>query len=359
VYVDLSEAEEALILATIDPLSAMAVTDKDLLANLVGELEVSDEAIKAMLAELAGEQVNSGLTDPDACPPVPVAPSSRLGDLWLLGEHRVLCGDSTDADSVSRLLSPTSGLRAPFLMVTDPPYGVEYDPTWRDGKGGFSTAPVLQRGKVANDDRADWTLAYLLFPGSVAYIWHASLKTVEVAVSVESAGFQVRSVIIWRKQQPLFSQGHYHWQHEPCWYAVRKGHSAHWHGDRKQSTVWDVQNLNPTGNRMEERLGHAAQKPVELMRRPILNHTGKGEVVYDPFLGSGTTVIAADGSERICYGLEIDPLYVDVIVKRWQDLTGKQATLEGHDGLTFEHVRHGRLLAYQDVLKEQAVEACH
>ncbi len=287
----------------------------------------------------------------DECPELPENPVSQLGDLWLLGPHRVLCGDSTNATDVTILLA---GALQPFLMVTDPPYGVEYDPTWRDGKGGFSTAAVKQRGKVMNDDRADWTEAYALFPGSVAYVWHASLCSIEVGTSVLAAGFGIRGIIIWRKQQPLFGQGHYHWQHEPCWYAVRKGQTAHWHGDRKQSTVWDIQNLNPTGNRNGERVRHGTQKPVECMRRPVLNHTQRGEAVYDPFLGSGTTLIAAELTERVCYGLELDPKYVDVIVQRWEKQSGKEATLDGH-GATFTHVKEGRLLGAQDAIKEEAI----
>jgi DNA modification methylase len=139
------------------------------------------------------------------------------------------------------------------------------------------------------------------------------------------------------------SRGAYHWQHEPCWYVVRKGKPAHWRGDRTQTTVWDVANLNPHGgNREEQQTGHGTQKPIEVMRRPILNHTERGDAVYDPFLGSGTTLIAAETTERICYGLEIDPQYCDVIVRRWQDFTGRQATLEGA-GRTFAAIAEERL----------------
>ncbi len=265
----------------------------------------------------------------DDAPPVPDTPFTQPGDLWMLGNHRLLCGDATDPDAVSRVC----GEAKPFLMITDPPYGVLYDPTWRDGKGGFSTAAVIQRGKVVNDDRVDWADAYRLFPGSVMYVWHASLKSVEAGQSVADAGFEVRGVIIWRKQQPLFGQGHYHWQHEACWYAVRKGAKANWCGDRRQSTVWDVQNLNPTGNRDEERVGHGAQKPVELMRRPILNHTKSGACVYDPFVGSGTTLIACELTERRCISIDVDPKCCDIAVKRWQNLTGKLA--HNQDGVCF------------------------
>src|SRR5262245_35544674 len=183
-------------------------------------------------------------------------------------------------------------------MVTDPPYGVEYDPMWREEAG---LGPQRQTGPVSNDDRVDWTPAYQLFPGHVAYVWHAGVHAVEVAAGLSRAEFEVRSQIIWAKQHFAMSRGHYHWQHEPCWYAVRNGRPSRWRGDRKQSTIWNVPNLNPMGgDRAEPKTGHGTQKPVELMRRPILNHTERGEVVYDPFLGSGTTLIAAEQTGRVC-----------------------------------------------------------
>jgi DNA modification methylase len=144
------------------------------------------------------------------------------------------------------------------------------------------------------------------------------------------------------KQHFALSRGDYHWQHEPCWYAVREGKSSSWCGDRKQSTVWEVANLNPFGGGQEEhKTGHGTQKPVALMRRAILNNTRKKEIVYDPFQGSGSTLIAAEMTDRICYGLEIDPHYVDVVITRWQELTGKKAVLEA-DGRTFEQVAEER-----------------
>jgi DNA modification methylase len=238
------------------------------------------------------------------------------------------------------VLPRASGILQPFLMVTDPPYGVEYDPEWRaehDGGGRHAT------GKVANDDRIDWAPAYALFPGNVMYVWHAGVYAAEVAIGVVGTGFQIRGQIIWRKQHFVFSRGAYHWQHEPCWYAVRKGQTAHWHGDRTQSTVWDVPNANPHGGSGQaEQTGHGTQKPVEIMRRPILNHTVKGEAVYDCFLGSGSTLIAAELTERICYGLEIDPRYVDVICQRWMAISGRHALLEG-DGRTFAEIRAERV----------------
>ena len=140
------------------------------------------------------------------------------------------------------------------------------------------------------------------------------------------------------KQHFALSRDHYHWQHEPCWYAVRVGKPASWCGDRKQATVWEVSNLNAFGGEAatDTITGHGTQKPVELMRRPLLNHTERGGLVYDPFLGSGSTLIAAEDSGRACYGLELSPAYVDDIVQRWQKLTGRKAVLE--DGRSFEQM---------------------
>ena len=275
----------------------------------------------------------------DAVPDLPENPVSRLGDLWHCGPHRVLCADSCQENAVSRLCGPTR----PNLMATDPPYGVSYDPSWRvehDGGGRHAL------GKVANDDQVDWTPALKLFTGDVVYVWHAGVHAAEVAASIHNIGFQIRAQIIWSKQHFVFGRGNYHWGHEPCWYAVRKGKRSNWRGDRTQSTVWEVKNLNPHGgNKDEKQTGHGTQKPVELMRRPILNHTERGDIVYDPFLGSGSTVIAAEQTERVCYGLDIDPRYCDVVVIRWQQQAGHKATLDG-DGRTFEEIaqeRHDRV----------------
>jgi DNA modification methylase len=271
----------------------------------------------------------------DLAPALPEHPVTIPGDVWICGPHRVLCGDATSADDMPRLL----GDAKPFLMVTDPPYGVEYDPQWRERAG---LGRQRQVGTVRNDHQADWSAAYKLFTGDVAYVWHAGVHAAEVADSLAAAEFQIRSQIVWAKQHFALSRGNYHWQHEPCWYGVRKGRNSNWRGDRTQSTVWQIANLNSFGgNRDETATGHGTQKPVELMRRPILNHTERGERVYDPFLGSGTTVIAAEQTERACYGLEIDPRYVDVIVRRWQEFSGKTATLAGTDQ-TFEQVRDAR-----------------
>jgi DNA modification methylase len=214
-------------------------------------------------------------------------------------------------------------------MVTDPPYGVEYDPAWRQRAGiaGAGTAT----GKVLNDDQADWREAWALFPGDVAYVWHAGLFAGTVADSLAACDFVLRSQIIWAKSQMVMSRGDYHWHHEPCWYAVRKGKTGHYAGDRKQTTLWQI----PKPAKSET--GHGTQKPVECMRRPIENNSSPGQAVYEPFSGSGTTLIAAEMTGRSCHAIELNPAYVDVAVLRWQAFAGQQAVLEA-DGRSFAAV---------------------
>ena len=269
----------------------------------------------------------TGLTDEDATPPAPVKPVSRTGDLWICGAHRLLCGDATQADDVEALLQNAE----PHLMVTDPPYGVDYDPDWRNRADRANGKPYGARaiGQVSNDDNADWREAWALFLGDVAYVWHAGRHASAVQASLEAAGLEIRCQIIWAKPRFAISRGDYHWQHEPCWYAVRKGKAGHWAGDRSQTTLWEIEH-----NKSET--GHGAQKPVEAMRRPIVNNSKPGQAVYDPFVGSGTTMIAAETEGRVCLGIEIDPIYVDVAVRRWEEFTGEEA--RHVDGGSFKEV---------------------
>ncbi len=255
---------------------------------------------------------------------IPVCPRSKLGDLYILGNHRVMCGDSTNSTDVSRLLNGTT----PVLMVTDPPYGVEYDPSWREKAD--KQIGKRSKGKVLNDDRVDWSEAYALFPGDVAYVWHSGKYTHQFAQSLEQCGFDLVNLIIWSKQHFVISRGDYHHQHEPLWYAVKKGKKHNWQGRRDQSTLWEINNNNAfgTGGKMEEKFGHGTQKPLECMLRPILNNSAKGQAVYDPFCGSGTTLLACEKSDRVCYAMELSPAYVDMIVARWEKETGKQAILD-------------------------------
>lgn len=270
----------------------------------------------------------TGLTDPDEVPEPPANPVARPGDLWILGRHRLLCGDSTQAADVKKVLGGVE----PHLMVTDPPYGVEYDPGWRATAGVKRNKERL--GKVANDNRADWREAWALFPGSVAYVWHAGRFASTVQDSLTAAGFDVRSQIIWAKDRFALSRGHYHWQHEPCWYAVRNG-PANWVGDRKQSTLWNIPAREGKG------FEHGTQKPVECMRRPIENNSSAGQAVYEPFSGSGTTMIAAEITGRSCHAIELMEPYVDVAIERWQGFSGDVARLE--DGRSFAEVAAARI----------------
>jgi DNA modification methylase len=282
------------------------------------------------IAKLLGDGGTPGLTDPDATPEPPAQPIARPGDVWLLGRHRLVCGDSTDADTVAKALG---GVK-PHLMVTDPPYGVKYDPKWRAEAGVNKNEGKL--GVVLNDDRADWREAWALFPGDVAYVWHAGLFAPVVAASLEVCGFELRSQIIWAKDRFALSRGHYHWQHEPCWYAVRKSATGHWFGDRSQATLWEIPAREDSG------VGHGTQKPVACMRRPIENNSSPGQAVYEPFSGSGTTIIAAEQTGRACHAVELSPAYVDVAITRWQAFTGQLAHLD-EDGRSFDDVGRERL----------------
>lgn len=267
-----------------------------------------------------------GLTDEDAAPEVPETATTRPGDLILLGEHRLLCGDATKPDDVTRLLA---GAR-PHLMVTDPPYGVEYDPAWRNEAGVSATK---RTGKVANDDRADWREAWALFQGDTVYVWHGAIHATTVAESLIACGFDIRAQIVWSKNRFALGRGDYHWQHEPCWYAVRKGTRSHWQGSRNQSTLWSI----AAAGAEDEATPHGTQKPVEAMRRPIVNNSERGDAIYEPFCGSGTTLIAAETIGRACFAIELDPAYCDVVVRRWQEFTGKKATFDG-DGRSFDEI---------------------
>ena len=319
-----------------DALLALEFTDLRAADADLGLTGFSAGEIKELFGKAAAK---AGKTDPDEAPEPPADPVSRLGDVWLLGRHRITCGDCTDAAVVERVLAGAK----PHLMVTDPPYGVKYDASWRDGvdlnlgKKLGENGSGRSLGVVENDDRADWREAWALFPGDVAYVWHGGLHSSVVADSLAATDFVMRAQIIWAKQLQVFSRGDYHWKHEPCWYAVRKGRTGHWAGDRKQTTVWDIPNNNPLGGGGEEKLGHSTQKPVECMRRPIENNSRAGDAVYEPFSGSGTTIIAGEMTGRRVFAIELNPAYVDVAVRRWQDFTGEAATLEG-DGRTFAEI---------------------
>ena len=321
----LNETQQRQLMLADNRIALNAGWDLELLHLELRDLSVIGADLK-LLGFTKGELAKAltppgrGLTDEDATPAVEDNAVTQPGDIWVLGPHRIACGDSTDAAIVEKVLAGSQ----PNLMITDPPYGVNYDPEWRHRAGVNNSSRI---GKVENDGRADWEAAWALFPGNIAYVWHGALHATTVASSLERQGFSIRSQIIWAKERLVIGRGDYHWQHEPCWYAVRS--KGNWTGDRKQTTLWTI----PSKDQDAETV-HGTQKPVECMRRPISNNTSPGDLVYEPFLGSGTTLIAAESSGRMCRAVELSPLYIDVALRRWQAFTGGAAVRE-YDGLSF------------------------
>ena len=240
-----------------------------------------------------------------------------VGDLFQLGNHRILCGDSTKAEDVAKVLMKDK----PNLMVTDPPYGVEYDASWRDEAAkhceSMGNRKDTAKGVVKNDNRSDWSEAWALYEGDVAYVWCApgSLHC-EVHDTLVKCNLIPRNMIIWNKSHFVIGRGSYHQKHEPCWYAVRKDKKANYIGDRKQTTVWDIS--KPQKNDT----GHSTQKPIECMSRAIQNH--ESEFVYEPFSGSGTTIMACEQLGRKCLAIEVSPEYVAVAIERWSQFTNQE-----------------------------------
>jgi DNA modification methylase len=232
----------------------------------------------------------------------PEEPISLLGDLYEIGEHRLLCGDSTDSDSVAKLMN---GVLAD-MCHTDPPYNIDYE-------GGSK-----KREKIANDKLDDFpkflydvytTISTALKKGGAIYVWHASSETHNFIQQFLNAGFLFKSYIVWNKNNSTFGRSDYHWKHEPCIYGWLDGASHKWCGDRKQTTVWDIERPS----RSDE---HPTMKPIPLCSKPLENSSVEGDIVLDVFLGSGSTMVASHQLKRKCYGMELDPKYCDVIVKR-------------------------------------------
>lgn len=345
--VDLSEDKEKAANLALNKLAGEfdPLRLKDLVEQLDSgtmDLEITGFSMDELAAmmEAAPPEISKDI-DEVVDPTLP--PVVKPGELWELGRHRLLCGDSTVKENVKRLLNGA----IPFLMVTDPPYGVEYDASWREEAGIGEGA----QGKVLNDDRADWQPAWELFPGDVAYVWHAGAFSPSVGDSLTASGFTLRNLIIWAKDRLVISRGNYHHQHEPCWYAVRNGATAKFTQDRTQTTLFkNIKDCTRPGELVflakdqakkvyairedksilwqipkptKSETGHSTQKPVECMARPIRNH--ETEDVYEPFCGSGTTLIACETLGKRCFALELNPAYCDVIIRRWEGLTGLKA----------------------------------
>lgn len=333
VWIDVSTLEEAAerLLEITSSVNIATMAGLTWYAETYG-LDMQIVQMNANIVEIDG----MGIVEPpkiEKSPPpkLPGNPKTVLGDLYELKSiksgitHRVQCGDSCEADVVSK----TMGEGFAILMATDPPYGVEYDPNWRNEaaeKGQISYA-ARSVGKVKNDDVIDWTEAWSLFTGEVCYVWHAAWFSSMTQDSLENCGFEIISQIIWAKPKFAISRGDYHWQHEPCWYAHKKGKRHNWQGSRSEATLWQI-------SQSEMDTGHGTQKPLECMSKPIENNTAKGEGVYDPFLGSGTTLIGCEQLNRVCYGQELDEGYMDIIVRRW-------VKFMQDNNLEFEILRNG------------------
>jgi DNA modification methylase len=355
-YVDLSPDEEALILASLDPIAAQAETDQAKLNALLAEIRSSPLAVD-LTAPLT-EMLDSLRLDPEPEPPAPaegeddvpeppVAPVSVAGDVWILGDHRVMCGDATDVDQVATLMD---GERA-AMAFTDPPYNVDYE-------GYTEERLTIQGDKMTPEAFKDFLIrAFKSLQAAVKlsaslYVCHSSSWQREFQDALEAACFEVRCQIIWAKNTFAWGFGRYKFQHEPIFYAHVRGQADPWYGDRTQSTLWLEK--KPAANRL-----HPTMKPVELIDRALANSSKAGDVVLDLFGGSGTTLIAAEKGGRRARLMELDPKYCDVIAQRWHDFTGKVVVLGNgpHAGATFDHTRDGRRQGAADALAEEALNA--
>jgi len=298
--------------------SELAAWDDTVLTELLDHLKhegfdlddagFTDAELEAMLK---AEQEPADIEE-DEVPEPPADPVTKPGDLWLLGEHRLLCGDSTKAEAVERLMD---GAKAD-LMLTDPPYGVDYEGITNDDAAGL---PKLLAGAFQNADA-------IMQPGACYYVCHSDVHAYEFVGAIRSVEWkQARpAVVLWIKDRFVLGRGDYHSQSEPILYGWKKGAAHHAVADRSQSNVWEFP-------RPALADGHPTMKPVGLFARAIQNSTNQKAIVYDPFLGSGTTLIAAEQLGRKCYGMEISPAYCDVIVNRLEALTGKKAVLGSVD----------------------------
>jgi DNA modification methylase len=326
-----------------------ATPDLDLSLSGFGEDEIAD-LLRSLEVREKRERVESFDLD-EALAEATRAPRSKLGDLWVLGDHRLACGDSTDPETVARLLDGAE----PKLLATDPPYGVSLDGSWRDGvynalgpaqktymridghpnAEDATGAPGGTHGRtrghrnttISGDTRVDWSEAFALVPSlQVGYVWHAGVHAAEVAEGLERIGFEIVAQVIWDKGLFAMGRSWYHWSHEPCWVVRKKGAKVRFLGTRDQATIWHVPSPKMImAGSAEPRLDHPTQKPLVLFETPIRNHLKVGEALYEPFCGSGTALVAAERCGARCYAMEIDPIYVEVALRRWERFSGSIA----------------------------------
>lgn len=334
VIVDLPKEDEKALNIALNKITGQ--WDEALLADLLLDLQESDfnldltgfepPEIDDILTNVHDKELSEDEFDVEEELKKPTV--SRHGDIWQLGKHRVICGDSTKAETYKQLLDD----RKANLVVTDPPYNVDVEET---------------AGKILNDNMSDGDFYQFLLSmftqvenhmedDASIYVFHADTEGLNFRKAFKDAGFYLSGCCIWKKNSLVLGRSPYQWQHEPCLYGWKKKGKHQWFSDRKQTTIWEY-------DRPKSSKDHPTMKPIQLMAYPIQNSSMRGTVVLDPFLGSGSTLIAADQTGRICYGIELDEKFVDVIVKRYIEVTGDtEVTVQ----------RNHEVLTYNQVLKE-------
>ena len=295
--------------------------DNELLKMEIKELEAQD--FKLDLLGFNEDQLNNllfeekqGLTDEDEVPETPEEPITKLGDIWKLGNHRVICGDSTKQETYEQLCNEAKV----DLYLTDPPYNVAYEGKTKDKL-------TIQNDKQTDDEFIEFlsqafrSADTVLKMGGSFYIWHSDSEGLNFRLACIEAKWKLRQTLIWSKNSMVMGRQDYQWQHEPCLYGWKEGSSHSWYSDRKQTTI--IKHDRPTQSKL-----HPTMKPVSLMEYLIKNSSKQEDIILDSFLGSGSTLIACEKQNRICYGIELDPKYCDVIIKRWENFTGQKAELE-------------------------------
>jgi site-specific DNA-methyltransferase (adenine-specific) len=330
-----SDAKKRAYVIADNKLALNAGWDNELLALEFAELKDMDFDLDLTgftadeIAALMPEQIEPGLTDEDAVPEVPEVSITVKGDVWVLGKHRLMCGDSTSIDAVEKL---TGGGGIIDMLLTDPPYNVAYE-------GGTKEKLTIQNDSMGNDEFRQFlrdafvTADSVMKAGAVFYIWHADSEGYNFRGAINDAGWKVRQCLIWKKSTLVMGRQDYHWKHEPCLYGWKDGSGHLWASDRKQTTILEFDKPSRNGE-------HPTMKPVALFEYQMLNNTKGGDIVLDLFGGSGTTLIAAEKNGRVSYLMELDPKYCDVIIKRWQEFTGKIA-VHADTNIPFAEVTHG------------------
>ena len=326
-----TEAQRRAYVLADNQLALNAGWDMDLLSIEMQDLNADGFDLSLIgfddktLAALLADSPEDGLTDPDDAPEPPTDPVSKLGDVWVLGGHRLMCGDSTSIDDMEKL---TAGQKVD-VWLTDPPYNVAYE-------GATKEKLTIKNDSMGDDQFRQFlrdayvTADAVMKAGAVFYIWHADSEGYNFRGAAKDAGWTVRQCLIWKKSSLVMGRQDYHWKHEPCLYGWKEGSAHLWAADRKQTTILEFDKPHRNGE-------HPTMKPVALFEYQLLNNTKGGDIVLDSFGGSGTTMIAAEKNGRLSRLMELDPKYCDVIIKRWQDFTGKAAKLEG-DGRTFAEI---------------------